>query len=131
MRRFPRCRRKQRLWAARNGAPCCYDLAARWADRLDLPGAELRSRAFQLQTFIQDHLFCAETSLFMDLWNVGRGNAPRTFDGMWPVVTGAARPDQAARVSLRYGRADAAGSTSAVCAWQNARRIGFSERIAL
>jgi hypothetical protein len=76
----------------------CYTLAARWADRLDLPGAELRDRASQVQTFIQDHLFCAETGLFMDLWNVGRRNAPRTFDGMWPVVTGAARPDQADRV---------------------------------
>jgi hypothetical protein len=76
-----------------------YKFAADWAERRGEDPKELRGRAAALRRFIQAELFCDETGFFHDLWAI-RDPDRRclTFEGMWPVVTGAATPEQARRV---------------------------------
>ena len=63
----------------------CYEAAARWTgDR------QFQEKALQLQSFIQTRLFDIETGWFHDDWP-GR---PLAFEGMWPLVFGAATDAQ-------------------------------------
>jgi hypothetical protein len=76
-----------------------YDHAARWSRRLGQPGAEWADKAEALRQFIQQKLWEPETGFFHDAWILNRpGRRPLAFEGMWPVVVGAATPEQAARV---------------------------------
>jgi glycogen debranching enzyme len=76
-----------------------YDTAAAWAERIGAPSAELRKKASRLREFIQAELFAAETGFFHDIWAMRNPPQRRlAFEGMWPVVVGAATPEQAARV---------------------------------
>ena len=61
--------------------------------------AEFRERASRLRNFIRTELFAAETGFFHDIWAMRDPRKRRlAFEGMWPVVVGAATPEQAARV---------------------------------
>ncbi|MBB6052492.1 MGH1-like glycoside hydrolase domain-containing protein [Armatimonas rosea] len=64
----------------------CYDAAWRWTG-----DALYQQKAEQLATFIQTRLYDPTTGWFHDDW-LGR---PLSFEGMWPLVTGAATDDQA------------------------------------
>ena len=76
-----------------------YDTAAAWAERIGAPSAEFRGKASHLREFIQTELFAAETGFFHDIWAMRDPSKRRlAFEGMWPVVVGAATPEQAARV---------------------------------
>jgi len=75
------------------------DRAARWATALGEDPAPFARKAAALRDFMQHDLFDDETGLFHDVWSVGRPERrPLAFEGMWPMVVGAASPDQARRV---------------------------------
>jgi putative isomerase len=76
-----------------------YALAEEWAARLGTTAGIFESKAEVLKLFIQDRLFCEETGFFHDIWSVDRPERrPLALEGMWPLVMGAAREDQAQRV---------------------------------
>jgi glycogen debranching enzyme len=76
-----------------------YDYAARWASRLGADAGPFQDAAAELRDFMQGELFDEETGLFHDIWAVGRPDRrPLAFEGMWPVVVGAATEEQAGRV---------------------------------
>jgi len=76
-----------------------YDHAARWSRRLGEPAEIWEKKARALQHFIRLELWDAETGFFYDEWLLhDPANRNLAFEGMWPVVVGAATPEQARRV---------------------------------
>ena len=76
-----------------------YDHAARWSRKLEQPAAAWEEKAKALQRFIQAELWDSETGFFYDQWIVRhRERRHLAFEGMWPVVVGAATDAQAGRV---------------------------------
>jgi hypothetical protein len=76
-----------------------YDTAARWSKALGQPPAAWEEKAKDLRRFIRTELWDADTGYFHDRWVVRRPDRRvRAFEGMWPVVVGAATPEQAKRV---------------------------------
>jgi dienelactone hydrolase len=76
-----------------------YDHALRWSRRVGEPAAEWERKATALREFIRTELWDEGTGFFYDAWVV-RDPAKRhlAFEGMWPVVVGAATSGQAQRV---------------------------------
>ncbi len=75
-----------------------YATAEDWSARLGTAAGIFGPKAKALQTFIQDHLFSEETGFFHDIWSVDHPERrPLALEGMWPLVVGAAREDQAQR----------------------------------
>jgi len=76
-----------------------YEHAARWNRELGQPHADWEDKAKMLRRFIQDALWDPKSGFFYDSWSV-RNSARRhlAFEGMWPVVVGAATPAQSNRV---------------------------------
>lgn len=76
---------------------CNY--AARWARQLGEDDRPWRERAQRLAEFIRTKLWDDKTGFFYDRWAI---EDPRlrtsAYEGIWPVVTGAASPPQAQRV---------------------------------
>jgi putative isomerase len=82
-----------------------YEIAEHWAMELqETTLADLyRSKRLVLQIFIQDRMFNEDVSYFFDIWSVNEPDHQHlAFEGLWPVVTGAATSDQAHRVIDRY-----------------------------
>jgi hypothetical protein len=76
-----------------------YEHAARWSERLGQPHAAWDDKAKALQQFIQKELWDAQTGFFYDSWIVREPSRRHlAFEGMWPVVVGAATDAQAKRV---------------------------------
>lgn len=76
-----------------------YDHAARWSRKLQQPAAEWEAKANALRDFIRAELWDGATGFFYDHWTVRRpARRHLAFEGMWPVVVGAATPEQAQRV---------------------------------
>ena len=76
-----------------------YDCAARWSRTLQRPAAEWADKAKELREFIRHELWDTTTGFFYDRWTVRRPERRHlAFEGMWPVVVGAATPEQAKRV---------------------------------
>jgi putative isomerase len=76
-----------------------YDHAARWTAELGRDETEFEAKAAELRAFMQDELFDEETGFFHDIWAVGKPEVRHLpFEGMWPMVVGAATAEQAARV---------------------------------
>lgn len=76
-----------------------YDFARRWAQSLGLEPGAFEQNAERLRTFIQTDLFSEETGFFHDIWSVGDEKLRcLAFEGMWPIVVGAATEEQARRV---------------------------------
>jgi Mannosylglycerate hydrolase MGH1-like glycoside hydrolase domain len=76
-----------------------YEHAARWSQKLGQPPAVWQDKARALQQFIQLELWEPESGFFYDSWSVRRADRRHlAFEGMWPVVVGAATPEQALRV---------------------------------
>jgi hypothetical protein len=76
-----------------------YEQAARWSRKLGQPYALWEDKAKSLRQFIQKQLWDPESGFFYDTWTVRRADRRHlAFEGMWPVVTGAATPAQAMRV---------------------------------
>ncbi len=76
-----------------------YDTLAAWSGRLGMDPKLPLVRGEQLRAWIQKNLFHERTGFFHDAWHM---NAPEKggwgFDGIWALATGAATPEQAARV---------------------------------
>src|SRR5688572_1291961 len=76
-----------------------YEHAARWSKKLNQPAAEWEAKARDLALFIRQELWNAESGFFYDSWTVRQSERRHlAFEGMWPMVVGAATPDQALRV---------------------------------
>ena len=76
-----------------------YDYATKWSRILGKSGGEFAEKADTLRAFIQNTLFSEETGFFHDVWSVNDpAHRPWALEGMWPVVVGAATPEQAERV---------------------------------
>jgi putative isomerase len=83
-----------------------YMYAARWAHLLGMDATELERRAGVLRTFIQTRLWDPQNGFFYDSWVLDgsvKGLArTNSFEGIWPVVVGAATPAQAQRVIIEW-----------------------------
>jgi hypothetical protein len=76
-----------------------YEHAAHWSRKLGRPSAAWEGKAAALRQLIQTELWDPESGFFYDRWTVRRPDRRRlAFEGMWPVVVGAATPAQAKRV---------------------------------
>ncbi len=76
-----------------------YDHAARWARRLGRDDRPWRARADHLAEFMRTQLWDERTGFFYDSWAVhDPARQHEAFEGIWPVVVGAATPAQARRV---------------------------------
>jgi glycogen debranching enzyme len=76
-----------------------YDHATRWSRALGQPAGAFDAKAKALQHFIQSELWDEATGFFYDRWIVRDADHRHlAFEGMWPVVVGAATPEQARRV---------------------------------
>jgi neutral trehalase len=76
-----------------------YDCAARWSKALGQPAGTWENKGAKLQQFISKELWDEETGFFYDSWIIHQPDRRHlAFEGMWPVVTGAATPAQAQRV---------------------------------
>jgi hypothetical protein len=76
-----------------------YDHAARWSRQLQQPAEAWEQKASALRQFIQDQLWNPGSGFFYDHWSVREPERRHlAFEGMWPVVTGAATKEQAVRV---------------------------------
>jgi neutral trehalase len=76
-----------------------YDHAARWSRQLGQAPDAWEEKANALRQFIQSELWDPGSGFFYDRWCVQEpGRRHLAFEGMWPVVTGAATKEQALRV---------------------------------
>jgi neutral trehalase len=76
-----------------------YEHAARWSKNLREPAADWEAKARALREFIRKELWDSGTGFFFDQWTVRRpARRQLAFEGMWPVVVGAATAEQAQRV---------------------------------
>lgn len=76
-----------------------YDHAETWSRQLGEPDGEWKKKAGALRRFIRLELWDPETGYFYDHWHLhDPANRDLAFEGMWPVVVGAATPEQARRV---------------------------------
>lgn len=79
-----------------------YEYASAWYHG-EADASEFRHKALVLKQFIQDMLYDPETGYFYDEWQAKRpGKSAQAFEGMWPIVTGAASFEQAAQVIDRH-----------------------------
>jgi putative isomerase len=75
-----------------------YHHAKLWAEILGRDAKPFEHQARALADFIQNELFDPETGFFYDVWSVRNPQIRHlTFEGMWPLVVGAAAPEQAHR----------------------------------
>lgn len=76
-----------------------YEHAARWAFLLGKEKGGYEEKAKGLCSFIQDKLYDEQTGFFYDIW-VERDatQSLKSFEGIWPVIVGAATTEQANRV---------------------------------
>ena len=76
-----------------------YRHAALWAAQLQERGDVWQRKGEELKSTIQERLFDSATGFFHDGWMIGNPNKRvATFDGIWPLVVGAASEAQAQRV---------------------------------
>ena len=79
-----------------------YVYAAKWARELGEDAGPLEKRAAELKTFIQTKLWDEKEGFFYDSWIVDGSVKERvrtdSFEGMWPMVVGAATEKQGRRV---------------------------------
>jgi hypothetical protein len=76
-----------------------YDYAARWAQALGRDPAPWRAGADRLGAFMRERLWDEQSGFFYDIWAIETPAMRRqAFEGIWPLVVGAATPRQATRV---------------------------------
>ena len=73
-----------------------YELAAAWSETVGRSPDQYLQKADVLRDFMQNELYCADTGFFHDIWSAKEpSNRRLAFEGMWPMVVGAATPEQA------------------------------------
>lgn len=76
-----------------------YEFAISWGKLLNKDVSIFEDKAKELKAFIQENLFDSETGFFHDQWSVKNPKLRKlTFEGIWPLVCGAATSEQAHRV---------------------------------
>lgn len=76
-----------------------YDHAERWARLIGIDASTWENKKEKLRTFIQTELFDEETGFFHDQWMINHPQIRKlAFEGIWPLVAGAASSEQAHRV---------------------------------
>ena len=76
-----------------------YQYAAEWSKRLNQNGERFAEQNQELSELLSSEMFDKETGFFHDRWAVGNPDRRAlAFEGMWPVVVGAATQQQADRV---------------------------------
>ena len=79
-----------------------YVYAAKWARQLGQDPALFESKADHLREFIRTKLWSEEDGFFYDSWildgSVPKSARTHSFEGFWPMVAGAATPEQGQRV---------------------------------
>lgn len=76
-----------------------YDYAARWGRALGKPDVQWIGKKTNLQKLITTQFWDDQTGFFYDSWVAHHPELRHlAFEGMWPVVVGAATPAQAKRV---------------------------------
>jgi putative isomerase len=76
-----------------------YKYGVKWSEALGYECSQYKKREDELKKFIQRKLFDNETGFFHDIWAVNENGKRRmSFEGMWPIVVGAATKEQADRV---------------------------------
>ena len=77
----------------------CYEHAGRWSRKLGQPASEWEAKAADSKEFIRSRLWDAESGFFYDAWTIQAVDQRHlAFEGMWPVVVGAATAEQATRL---------------------------------
>lgn len=75
-----------------------YDFAGRWSRKLKISGKHWDTKADALRSFIQTRLWSEQTGWFHDRWSIDSPDLKvRAFEGIWPVIVGAATKRQANR----------------------------------
>jgi putative isomerase len=75
------------------------DFAARWAERLGKDARPWRAKADRLREFIHTGMWAEDDGFFYDGWaRDDRSLRTQAFEGLWPVIVGAASPAEANRV---------------------------------
>jgi putative isomerase len=75
------------------------DLAARWAEGAGQDPRPWRAKADHLREFIHTRLWAEDDGFFYDVWaRDDRSQRTQAFEGIWPVVVGAASLSEANRV---------------------------------
>lgn len=80
-----------------------YKIANDWAKELDMNNRYFEKREKELEAFIQNTLYSPEEGMFYDIWAIKDESLKQTaFENMWPIVVGAATPEQANRFIDEY-----------------------------
>jgi hypothetical protein len=75
------------------------DFAAKWAAMLGEDPAPWAARAERLRHFITTRLWDERSGFFYDIWAIEDPKQQTgAFEGLWPLIVGAAEPEQARRV---------------------------------
>lgn len=75
-----------------------YAYAAAWSEQVGAEPADFQHKAGELGELMRSQLFDEESGSFYDSWAIQDPSRRHlTFEGMWPVVVGAAAPGQANR----------------------------------
>ncbi|MEJ1971865.1 MAG: trehalase family glycosidase [Lacunisphaera sp.] len=75
------------------------DFAARWAERLGQDAQPWRAKTDRLREFIHARMWAEDDGFYYDVWaRDDRSLRTEAFEGIWPVVVGAASPAEANRV---------------------------------
>ncbi|OGV52879.1 MAG: hypothetical protein A2017_17110 [Lentisphaerae bacterium GWF2_44_16] len=76
-----------------------YKMAEDWGSKLNVDIKRFKGKKEALADFIQNELFSEESGFFHDIWSVKNPELlVLAFEGVWPLVTGAATEAQAMRV---------------------------------
>lgn len=80
-----------------------YKMANRWAKELGMTNNYFERREKELEQFIQKKMYSVEDGSFYDIWAIKNKKLRQTaFENMWPIVVGAATPEQANRFIDEY-----------------------------
>ena len=80
-----------------------YKMAAEWSKVLGLSSDFYERREKELRQFLQNDLYSAKEGMFYDIWAIKDETLKQTaFENMWPIVVGAATPEQANRFIDEY-----------------------------
>lgn len=76
-----------------------YVSAAEWSKAVGEEGETFREKADELRAYLQEELFDPQSGFYYDIWAMRDPSLRHlAFEGMWPVVAGAATAEQANRV---------------------------------